>query len=80
MDQVQAVIREKILRFRESAAQHFPIRKVLLYGSYAKGCATRYSDIDVAVIVDEADHTKRIDITASLFHWAAQVDPAIEIV
>jgi predicted nucleotidyltransferase len=78
MDQVKAVIREKILRFRESAKQQIPICKVLLYGSYAKGCATRDSDIDVAVIVDEPDHTKRIDITAALFHWATQVDPAIE--
>lgn len=78
MDQVQAVIREKILRFHESAKQQLPICKVLLYGSYAKGRATQHSDIDVAVVVDEPDHTKRIEITAALFHWAAQVDPAIE--
>ena len=78
MDQLEAVIREKILRFHESASRQFPIRKVLLYGSYAKGRATPQSDIDVAVVVDEADHTRRIEITAGLFHWAAQVDPAIE--
>ena len=78
MDQVEAVIRDKILRFRESAGRQLPIRKVLLYGSYAKGYATPRSDIDVAVVVDEADHTKRMEITASLFHWAAQIDPAIE--
>jgi len=78
MDQVQAVIREKILRFHESARQRLPIRKMLLYGSYAKGHATPHSDIDVAVVVDEPDHTKRIEITATLFHWATQVDPAIE--
>ena len=57
MDQLEAVIREKILRFHESASRQFPIRKVLLYGSYAKGRATPQSDIDVAVVVDEADHT-----------------------
>ena len=41
MDQLKAVIREKILRFHESASRQFPIRKVLLYGSYAKGDAPR---------------------------------------
>jgi len=29
-------------------------------------------------VVDEPDHTKRIEITARLFHVSSQVDPAIE--
>lgn len=78
MDQIEAVVREKVLRFYESARRSLPIRKVLLYGSHAKGRATESSDIDVAVVVDEPDHSKRIEITASLFHWAFQIDPAIE--
>jgi uncharacterized protein len=78
MVQVEAVIRDKVLRFYECARQSLAIRKVLLYGSYAKGQAKESSDIDVAVVIDELDHTKRIEITANLFHWAFQVDPAIE--
>ena len=78
MDQVEAVIREKVLRFYEFARQSLAIRKVLLYGSYAKGQAAPDSDIDVAVVVDEPNHARRIEITARLFHWAFQVDPAIE--
>ena len=78
MDQVEAVVRAKVLRFYESAREFLPIRKVLLYGSHAKGRATEQSDIDVAVVVDEPDHAKRIEITARLFHSAFQVDPAIE--
>ena len=78
MDQVQAITREKVLRFCRLAGELLPIRKVLLYGSYAKGRATDESDIDVAVVVDEPDHSKRIEITARLFHCAAQIDPAIE--
>jgi len=78
MDQVEAVVRDKVLRFYESARESVPIRKVLLYGSHAKGRATEHSDIDVAVVVDEPDHAKRIEITAKLFHSAFQVDPAIE--
>ena len=78
MDQVEDMIRDKVLRFYESAKESLPIRKVLLYGSHAKGRATAESDIDVAVVVDEPDHAKRIEITARLFHWAFRVDPAIE--
>ena len=78
MVQGQAIIREKLLRFYQSAKQLFPIRKMLLYGSYAKGTATEDSDIDVAVVVDQPDHSKRVEITARLFHAAFDIDAAIE--
>lgn len=78
MDQGQAIIREKVLRFYQAAKQLFPIKKMLLYGSYAKGLANENSDIDVAVVVDETDHSKRIEITARLFHAAFDIDAAIE--
>jgi predicted nucleotidyltransferase len=78
MNQLEAVVRDKVLCFYESARKSVPIRKVLLYGSHAKGRATEDSDIDVAVVVDEPDHAKRIEITTGLFHSAFQVDPAIE--
>jgi predicted nucleotidyltransferase len=78
VDQVQAVIRDKIMRFYRSARESLPIRKVLLYGSHAKGNARPDSDIDVAVVVEESDHTRRIEITAQLFGSAFRVDPAIE--
>lgn len=78
MDQSQAIIREKVLRFYQSARQLFPIKKMLLYGSHARGTATKDSDIDVAVVVDETDHSRRIEITARLFHAAFNIDAAIE--
>jgi len=78
MDQKQAIIRQKVLRFYQSAKQLFPIKKILLYGSHAKGLATENSDIDVAVVVDEIDHSRRIEITAKLLHAAFDIDAAIE--
>jgi predicted nucleotidyltransferase len=78
MDQGQAVVRDKILRFHESICRLFPVRKVLLYGSHAKGKAQPDSDIDVAVVVGESDHSRRVEITAGLLHAAAAIDPAIE--
>ena len=78
MDQSQAIIRQSVLKFYESAKRLFPIKKMLLYGSHAKGLATENSDIDVAVVVDEPDHSRRIEITAKLFHAAYDIDAAIE--
>jgi predicted nucleotidyltransferase len=78
MDQVPDVVREKVLEFYALAKEALSIKKVLLYGSHAKGRATPDSDIDVAVVVDETDHTKRIEITTRLFGSAYRVDPAIE--
>lgn len=78
MDQGQALVRQTILRFYESARQLFPIKKVLLYGSHTKGQAGPDSDIDVAVVVDETDHSRRTEITAGLFHAAFAIDAAIE--
>ena len=78
MDQIQSIIHDKLLRFYQSAEQLFPIKKMFLYGSHAKGLATADSDIDVAVVVDETDHSKRIEITSKLFHAAYEIDAAIE--
>ena len=32
--------------------KHFKPKAIMLYGSYAKGTAGEYSDIDIAVIID----------------------------
>lgn len=78
MVQEQSVVREKVLRFYNEACRSLPVKKMLLYGSYAKGLATESSDIDVAVVVDFPDHLKRIDLTSKLFHIAGKIDVAIE--
>lgn len=51
---------------------------MLLFGSYAKGTFHKDSDIDVAVVVDIADHSRRTDITSALLHYAWQIDSRIE--
>ncbi|NIA07968.1 MAG: hypothetical protein GWP14_10130, partial [Actinobacteria bacterium] len=78
MVQVPDIIRQKVLKFSDMARGLYPVEKVLLYGSYAKGNAATDSDIDVAVVVNMTDHLKRIEVTARLFHFAGEVDAAIE--
>ncbi|MHC4882579.1 MAG: nucleotidyltransferase domain-containing protein [Planctomycetota bacterium] len=74
----QTIIKQKVQAFLLSAGSVFPIKKVLLFGSWAKGTPRKDSDIDVAVVVDCDDHTQRVHITSKLFHHAFPVDPRIE--
>ena len=40
-----------LLRYKkELESKNFPVEKMILYGSYAKGNAKEYSDIDVCII------------------------------
>jgi predicted nucleotidyltransferase len=78
MPAAPAMIQSKIIDFYELIKTVFPVRKVLLYGSYAKGTQRQDSDIDVAVVVDLSDHSQRISITTKLFGFARQIDARIE--
>ena len=50
------------------AKEHFPYSALHLFGSYAKGCATERSDIDVAVIIPDYGAMAAEDI------WLAKRD------
>ncbi len=78
MVKIPLSIEQGIRKFYELIRDVYPTRKIILFGSYAKGRATTESDIDVGVVVNLPDHASRIDITARLFHFASQVDTRIE--
>ena len=40
-------------RFLKETGKQFFVKKVILFGSYAKGHAKKYSDIDIAVVSDD---------------------------
>ncbi len=57
------------------AKEHFPYSAVYLFGSYAKGCADEYSDIDVAVIIPDYGNMTTDEIcTAKRDLWASAGD------
>jgi len=51
--------------------------EIILYGSYAKNCATELSDIDVAVIFDEF-RGNRLETTKRLWRIAWESEGYIE--
>lgn len=72
------LVKKKIAGFYDIIKDVYPVKKVILYGSHAKGLATKDSDIDVAVVVDMPSHLERVEITANLFHYAGMIDGNIE--
>jgi predicted nucleotidyltransferase len=71
-------VKESASRFMAYASRYLPVKKVLLYGSYAKGNPRSDSDIDIAVFVDLPEHKKRLEIATKLFHYAGDIDVDIE--
>jgi len=71
-------VKQELDEFYKKISLLYPVRKMLLYGSYAKGCAHSGSDIDVAVVVDLPDDADKIAVTASLLHQARVIDVDIE--
>jgi predicted nucleotidyltransferase len=53
------------------------VRKVILYGSYAKNEQREHSDIDVVVVVDEIGNDF-LDSASKLFKLAREIDDSIE--
>ncbi len=53
MDQQSAI--NAVTKYADVVKDHFPVRKVILFGSYARGDQRKYSDIDVAVVVERLE-------------------------
>ncbi|WP_071885846.1 nucleotidyltransferase domain-containing protein [Hymenobacter sedentarius] len=50
----QSAVLERVKAFAESIrGQHISLRKVILFGSYARNEQRQFSDIDVALVADE---------------------------
>lgn len=75
---VKKEILNKLRRFRELLEKEgIPVRKLLLYGSYARGRPRKDSDIDVCVI-SPAFGKDPLKERLFLFHQAPKIDARIE--
>ena len=68
---------EKIKRYAEVVKQAIPVKMVILFGSYAKENAREYSDIDVAVVVDQLKDNY-LESRTKLFQLRREIDFRIE--
>jgi len=75
MDQEPVINRVK--QFAEVVRQNFQVKKIILYGSYAKGSASKHSDIDVAVVLD-GNEEDLLTSEAKLYKLRRDIDVRIE--
>jgi predicted nucleotidyltransferase len=74
MDQV---IIEKVKQYADIVKQTMTVKKIILYGSFARGNEHEHSDIDVAVIVDKIEGNY-LELSTRLFELVNGVDIRIE--
>ncbi len=75
MDKSEVI--EKLKKFALLIQSIITPNKVILFGSYARGNPRKYSDIDVAVIVDEIQGDL-LEIETALFKKGSEIDDLIE--
>ena len=59
-------IRRLAEEYAENVKQVFPVVKVFLYGSYAKGTSTHLSDVDICFFLSDFNGKNRVDIIGEL--------------
>lgn len=73
----KSTVVDKVKKYADLVSAYFSVKRVILYGSYAKGTAREYSDIDVAVVVDKIDGDL-LESKSKLFNLTHDIDVSIE--
>jgi predicted nucleotidyltransferase len=68
--------------FVEMARRTHDVQRVYLFGSFAKGTAKGYSDVDVAIVLGSIDPSEEspFDERFRIFHEAQQYNSLLEVV
>jgi len=59
-------VNELVKNYARDVSNAFPVDKVVLFGSHAKGTATAQSDIDVCFFLSDFGELRRVDIIKEL--------------
>ncbi len=57
----QADINNIVIKFISIVSDEFPIKTAYLFGSYVKGNAREYSDVDLAIVSDKFEGSRFFD-------------------
>jgi predicted nucleotidyltransferase len=61
--------------YADDVRQIMPVDRVMLYGSYAQGNATEYSDVDICFFLNSFNGKRRVDIIAELLGLTDKYSP-----
>jgi len=70
-------INRKLKKYITLVRKDFSPKKIILFGSYARGNFTENSDIDIAIVVDEIKGDF-LDLEFQLFKMRRNIDDRIE--
>src|SRR5262245_48151013 len=73
----QERLNEIISQFYRAVSSEINVKAVYLFGSYAKGTNTPYSDIDLAIVSDDFEGV-RFDDNKRLHKFTLKLSPYIE--
>ena len=71
---------EKVKMYVEELKKEYPIKKAILFGSYAKGNFNEYSDIDLAVVLgnDKIERTQmEVKFKIKAVKFDAKINPIV---
>ncbi len=74
----EAIVKSVQNYLRTLIAKGVDIRFGVIFGSYARGCATEWSDIDLLVVSPDYDNMTSRDKIDQLWETAARTDSRIE--
>ena len=59
-------VKTAAIKYANDVRRIMPVDKAVLFGSYAKGTATEYSDVDVCFFLSTFGERRRVDIIGDL--------------
>jgi predicted nucleotidyltransferase len=78
MAEKETKIKEDIRKYYFLIKGLFRIKRIFLYGSYAKGAAGPDSDLDVGIVIDGLEKKDEIKVLSTLYEEAKKVNTLIE--
>lgn len=66
MDRKRTLIKE-LLVFSRQISKDYPLRRMILFGSQAKGTASKHSDVDLVLVSDKFRGVKRLDRSPQIY-------------
>ena len=69
---------EDIKKFYSQIKDTYKVKRIFLYGSYAKGTANPDSDIDVGVVIEGLEKMDEIKVLSQLYDRTKKVNTLIE--
>lgn len=74
-DQIEMVVRAYI----KEVSKTYRVEQVILFGSYARGNATEFSDIDLAIVSSDFHGKPEMDILQDLSRKTLNIDTSLEV-